>query len=225
MLGFSKKTRHNFLFFCVLAILFGSQTTVAQSRRVPQKNPPSTDKNTGSTEQTAPVEAKPAKIEVDDEEDKSPVRILSLMIVGEVQHNFAYYNSNEMDIALKECLRTLKSASKSPPLLTRGDKMNYTEAKERAKKETDTFILWLSFAAKIDGAGNMYIDFIQYAVIKPKTGKVMTRGQVTPGQTQIGNPGSVLRIPTVRRRTSSLLEMKDGARQIAGILLRGGWLD
>ena len=101
--------------------------------------------------------------------------------------------------------------------------MTYPEAKEQAKKETDKFILWFGFAAKDDGYGNMYIDFIQYAVIKPKTAKVLTRGQVKPGQIQY--PGGVTQIPTVRRRMSSLSEMKDGARQIAAILLRGGWLN
>lgn len=70
----------------------------------------------------------------------------------------------------------------------------------------------------------MYIDSVQYAVIKPKTAKVLTRGQIEPGQNQIGNPGGVLQIPTNRRRTSALSEMKNGARQIASILLHGGWL-
>lgn len=218
MSRFSEKTCRIFWVFCVLTIFCFYQTTAAQSGRRPQK------KN-DSVEQTAPVESEQSNTETEIKETDAPVRISSLTVVGEVQHNFNYYKSNDVDIALKEFISFLKFSSKSVPQLTKGGKMNYSEAKEQAKKETDIFILWLGFSAKDDGYGNMYIDSVQYAVIKPKTAKVLTRGQIEPGQTGVGNPGGVLQVPTVRRRTSALSEMKNGARQIAAILLRGGWLD
>lgn len=210
----SKKTCRIFWLFCVLTIFCFYQTTAAQSGRRPKNNP-------SSVEQIAPSASKQTDTETKSEESDA---ISSLTVVGEVQHNFNYYKSNNLDIALKEFIRFLKFSSKSVPQLTKGGKMNYSEAKKQAEKETDVFILWLGFSAKDDGYGNMYIDAVQYAVIKPKTAKVLTRGQVEPGQNRIGNPGGVLQVPTVRRRTSALSEMKNGARQIASILVRGGWL-
>ena len=217
MSRFSTKMCRIFWVFCVLTIFCFYQTTAAQSGRRPKKE-------TTSTQQTVPVESKPAETEDETQEDKIPVRISSLTVVGEVQHNFAYYKSNDLDIALKEFIRFLKFSSKSVPELMKDGKMNYAEAQERAKKETETFILWIGFAAKDDGSGNMYIDSIQYAVLKPKTAKVLTRGQFKPNQNQTLSTGGS-QIPTVRRRTSALLEMKSGVREIAAILLRGGWLD
>ena len=214
------------LFFCVAAIFCFSQTTDAQSgRRI--------NKNTASSEQNAPVDAKPAetvKEIVKQTEKEIPMnetsyRISSMIVAGEVQHNFTFYKSNEIGAALKECVRVLKSSSKSLSEVARGDgKMSYKEAKEQAEKETDTYVLWLGFWAKDDGYGNVYIESVQYAVITPKTGKILTRGEIDPDQTGVVSTGGVLNIPKINRRTYALMQMKDGARQIAGILLRGGWL-
>jgi hypothetical protein len=216
MLRISKNTR--FLFLCVLAIFCFYQTAAAQSgRRV--------NKNTASSAQKPPVETKPAKTEAETQNAESPVRISSMVVVGEVQHNFTYYKSNEIDAALKECVRVLKSSFKSTSEITRGGgKITYAQAKEQAKKETETFVLWLGFLAKDDGSGNMYIESIQYAVLTPNSAKVLTRGEIQPKQYGVLSSGGVLNIPNVRRRTDSLIQMKDGAREIAGILLRGGWL-
>jgi len=226
MLRFSNNTRYCCLVFCVLAIFCFCQAAPAQSRRVPQKNAPATDKNAPSTEQTAPVvESKSAETKDEIQADPTPVRISSLLLVGEVQHDFTYYKSNDIDNAMKEFIRFLELISKSTPQMTRGSgKMSYTQAKEQAQKETGNYVLWMGFAAKDDGYGNMYIDFVQYAVIAPKTGKVLTRSQVKPGQNSV--VGGVMQIPAGRRRTSgsAYSEMKDCARQIAAILSRGGWL-
>jgi hypothetical protein len=220
MSRFSKNLHCRFLFFCVLAIVCFYQITAAQSgRRI--------NKNTASSEQKAPPETKSTETENEVRKDETPVRISSLTVVGEVQHNFTYYNSNEIDIALKELVRMLKSSSKSPSEITKGGgKINYKEAKEQAKKESDTFVLWLGFVAQNDGYVNMYIASLQYAVLMPKTAKVLTRGEIDPGQNRVVTSGGVLQIPTGRKNSATaLLQMKQGARRIAEILLRGGWLD
>ena len=219
MLRFSKNTYCRLLFFCVTAIFCFYQTTAAQSGRVIKK--------ADSSGQKASVEAKSTNAENDVQKDQSPVRISSLIVVGEVQHNFAYYKSNDIDIALKELVRTLKSSPKSVLEITKGDgKTNYKKAKERAEKETDKFVLWLGFSAKDDGYGNMYFDSVQYAVLTPKTAKVVTRGQVQPKQNGVLSSGGVLNIPKTRQSSATdLLQMKQGAREIAGILLHCGWLD
>lgn len=218
MSKFSKEACRIFWFFGVLTIFCFYQTTAAQSGR-------RSEKKTAPVEQITPPETKQTDTETEIEETDAPVRISSLTVVGEVQHNFAYYKSNDLDNALKAFISSLKFSSKSTTQLTKGGKMSYAEAREQAKKEADTFILWLGFSAKNDGYANMYIDSVQYAVIKPKTAKVLIKGEIKPGQNQIGNPGGVVQVPTARRRASALSEMKNGARQIASILARGGWLD
>lgn len=226
MLRFSTKTHHVLLFLSVLAILCFYQPTLAQARRQKKPATPAPTEQTAPAEtKSAPVETKPAAAIDDDEKPSVPVRIGSLMVVGEMQHNFTFYKSNDVENALKEFTSFLKFISKTAPLMTRGsDKMSYTEAKAQAKKETDKYVLWMGFAAKDDGYGGVYIDFAQYAVIEPQTGKVLTRSQVKPGQNSI--VGGVKQVRVDRRRISAgaYSEMKDCARQIAAILRGGGWL-
>ena len=234
MLKVSKVTRRALLFFCLMAIFcFSPETVNAQSgRRNGQKTKPA--EQTKPTEQTMPTEqitpADPETVltlEDDETEDKTPVQIKSLKIVGEVQHDARFYRSNEMDNAIKEFIRTLKLYSKPAPVMTRGGKATYAEAKELAKKESDTFILWIGFMAKTDGYGNMYIDVVQYAVIKPQTGKILTRAEIRPAQTQMISPGVILPAPNVRRTSPVRMrqEMNDIVRKIAAILARAGWLN
>ena len=222
MSRFSKNTY--FLLFCILLIFCFYQTNAAQSGR-------RTDKNTDSSRQTTPSDSKSTdtkkEIEKKIRDDETRVRISSMIVVGEVQHNFPYYKSNEIDAALKELVRMLKDSPKSLSEITRGSgKTTYKEAKEQAQKETETFVLWLGFLAKDDGYGNMYIASIQYAVLSPQTARVVTRGEIDPGENKVVTSGGVLQIPTGRRTAATgIIQMRTGARQIAAILLRGGWLD
>jgi hypothetical protein len=222
----SRLSKHTyFLFFCALLIFCFYQPAAAQSgRRV--------EKKVATPQPTPPVESKSAKTEKETvketekeaQTDETPVKISSLIVIGEVQHNFTYYKSNEIDAALKECIRMLQSSKTLSQITKGGGKITYKQAKEQAEEEAETYVLWLGFAAKDDGYGNMYIDFIQYALLTPKTAKVVTRGQIEADPNQVLATGGVLNIPKVSRRTYSLIQMKDGARQIAAILLRGGWL-
>lgn len=229
MLKFSNKTPGALLFLCLMTLVyFSPQSVNAQSgRRSGQKTKPT--EQTMPTEQVTPADPTTVvRLEDDDETaDQTPVQIKSLKIVGEVQHDAKFYRSNEMDNATKEFIRTLKLTSKSAPVMTRGGKSTYAEAKELAKKESDAFVLWLGFMAKTDGSGNMYIDVVQYAVIKPNTGKVLTRAEIKPAQTQMISPGVIL--PAPRPSSTSPVrmrqEMNDCVRKIAAILARAGWLN
>jgi hypothetical protein len=222
----SRLSKHTyFLFFCVLLIFCFSQTSAAQSgRRV--------DKKDASPQPTPPVESKSAKTEKETtkETDKeipmneTAMKISSLIVIGEVQHNFTYYKSNEIDAALKECVRVLQSSKSLTQVTKGGGKISYKQAKEQALEEAETYVLWLGFWAKDDGDGNVYIDSVQYAVLTPKTGKILTRGEIDPARAGVVSTGGVLNIPKIDRRTYALEQMKYSARQIAGILLRGGWL-
>ncbi len=226
MLSFSKITCRALLFLCLMAIFCLSQTATAQSgRRNKEKTKPAEQQTTTVEAKTPQTDAKTA--ETDETDDQTPVRITSLRIVGEVQYDAVLYRSNELDNAIKEFIRFLKLTSKAAPVMTKGGKATYAEAKEQAKNESDTFILWLGFMAKTDGYGNMYIDSVQYAVIKPQTGKILTRAEIKPEQTQMISPGVRLPAPTVRRSSPVRMrnEMNDCVRKIASILARAGWLN
>lgn len=223
MLKFSEKA-HRFVWLVgVLAIFCFCQTVIGQSGRRTKKETDVPPQTTDAPRQTAPVRLPQA--EIDEPEESAPaVRVGSLKLVGEVQHNAAYYRSNELDNALKEGVRAFKDYAKTPLQLARGGRMNYTQAKEAAQKETGTFVLWLGFSTNIDNYGSIYLDFIQYAVLKPQTGRVLKRGQIVPGQPGITRTGGVLQLPPQTRRLSSHLAMRLGTREIAALLIRGGWI-
>ena len=217
MLRFSKITRRALLFLCFITIFcFSPESVNAQSRRQTRKKP---------AEQTTTVESNVPQTDnkTDDEPDETPVQITSLKIVGEIQHDALLYGGTDFSNAIKEFIRTLKTYSKSAPVMTRAGKATYAEAKELAKKESDTFVLWIGFMAKTGGDGNMYLDFVQYAIFKPSTGKILTRSEIRPEQTRMINPGVILPAPTVRRKMRD--EMDDVVRKIAAILARAGWLN
>lgn len=109
--------------------------------------------------------------------------------------------------------------------VTRGDKMDFEDAKEPAKKETDTFILWLGFITTNDSSAVMYLDYTQYAILTPQTAEFVTKGTIEPRLTEIGYPGGVLQLPTTRRLPTLSTGMKESVRQISVILKNGGWFD
>lgn len=216
MLRVSKKARRRLLLFCVLALCFHHTINAQSGRR-------RGDKIKTSAEQAETVPPKPAETKTETTEVRPSVKISSLTVVGEVQYKALFYKSNDLENSLKEFINFTKLVSKNVPEMKRGDKkMNYTQAKEQAKKEPDAFTLWIGFAAKDDAYGNMYIDLLHYAILKPQTGEVLTRGQFKPGETELGKITTV-KVPTVRRRTISLVEMKNSVRELSAILLRGGW--
>lgn len=213
----ASKTSRCVLLFCVVTIISFNLTADAQSRRQSRQKP---------AEQTAPTPAPtpPTDNQTEtDEPDETPVKITSLKIVGEIQHDALLYGGTDFSNAIKEFIRTLKTYSKAAPVMTRAGKATYPEAKELAKKESDTFVLWIGFMAKSGSNGIMYLDFVQYAIFKPNTGKILTRAEFKPESTRMINPGVLLPAPTVRRKMRD--EMDDCVRRIAAILARAGWLN
>jgi hypothetical protein len=214
-----KETRRFLILFCLLAISGLSLTSYAQSRRQKRETP-------APVEQTpAPVEQKTTQSVDADEPDETPVQIKSLKIVGEIQHDAVLYGGTDFSNAIKEFIRALNSYSKNAPVMTRAGKATYKEAKELAKKESDTFVLWIGFMAKTGSSGNMYLETVQYAVIKPNTGKILTRAEIRPESTRMIRPGVILPAPTVRRSGKLRDEMDDSVRRIAANLARAGWLN
>jgi hypothetical protein len=156
----------------------------------------------------------------------SDVSISTLLVAGEIIHDNLYYKSNDLDNALKECARYLREGHK-PVNATKIGKLNYTDAKERAKNETDAYLLWISFVSETDGLGNMRIAYADYGILMPKTGRRLMNGRIKAGERSVVATGGILGLPPTRTRSSAVSlksEMRDIVRQIPEILIHGGWL-
>lgn len=209
----SEKRRQYLLLVYLAATLCFSQAALAQSGR--RQN-----KRISSPPPPIVVVAEPA---VNPQSVKPPVRVSSVIVSGEIVHHYAYFRSSYLDTAVKECTNRLRERLRTALDITKGGKMNLNEAKERAKKETDTYVLWLSFVTEDNGSGVMSISYIDYAVLMPQTAKFLTSGRVVPGQQEVVNPGVVVRIPSSSSRPSALVQMMVGAREVADRLRGGGW--
>lgn len=156
----------------------------------------------------------------------SDVSISTLLVAGEFIHDNLYYKGTDLDNGLKECVDRLRK-SQRPVNATKIGKLNFNDAKERAKKETDAYVLWISFVSKNDGYANMRIEYADYGILMPKTGKRLMNGRIKAGERSVVATGGVLGLPKSTTRSSSAslyLEMREIARQIPEILIHGGWL-
>lgn len=153
--------------------------------------------------------------------------ISSIMVAGELVSDAKHYWSSYLDRALDECIKKLRDLHRLADV-AKGGKLIYNEAKELAKTKSDTYVLWISFIEKTDSLGNSYIEYAEYAVLMPKSGRRMTNGRVKPDERSVISTGGVLGLPNPRTNrslpTASLNQMKKIAWQIPDILEHGGWL-
>lgn len=194
------------------------QIAAAQSGR--HRNPKADPVEKSVNSETKTVENKPEL-----EDKKTQVKISSLIVVGEIQRNTNYYATGELDRALKEFVYYYELHKRTSPKITKEGKLKYNEAKERAEKETENYILWLGFVEEDDSYGYVQLSSVQYAILSPNTAEIVTRGQLEPGQSNIGNPGGVLQLPKPSGRQDVKDQLRNAVYGIVNILLHGGWLD
>ena len=197
-----------FLIGCLAVTLFVSNDAIAQSGRRQKTAPPVVT--------TIPVPSSAGRQII-----QSEVAVSSILVGGELAHNFAYFQSSYLNAALQECLNRLKTPLR--PAMKVG-KMSFNEAKDRAKREPDAYILWLSFVIRDDGLGGIVLSYIDYSVLMPRTAMSLTSGRVIPGDQGVLTRGEILTIPSRTKRAPALSQMKTGAREVADRLKRGGWL-
>jgi hypothetical protein len=206
----AKVRRLHFHFFICLTFAFcASETVYAQSGRRVATTVPETTPPAGAQTSNIPNPAAPAA---------------AVIVGGELVQPYAFFRSNMLDLALKECVNSLRESGVRNT--TKGGTMKFNEAKARAGKETDAYVLWISFVGKDDGYGNMLIERADYALLSPKTSRRVTFGEVRPGAANvIATGGRVLTIPSARTRQSTTHRTLEAlAREIAATLVHGGWL-
>ena len=212
MLKFIKLFEVKFLFIFFIGTFCFQQTIAAQSGRKkkiePVINAPVTDQ----------IKTEPRKSEPE-------IKIFSLKIVGKLDYGSGYFHSNDFKDALKELEKDLSLRYRFSLKVERGEKMDFEEAQEFAKNETENFVLWIGFVAKNSSSGVMYFDFAQYAILKPQTAEFVAKGTVEPRYAEFPNVGGVLLPTTSDRRMTFSNGMKESVRQIEVILQKGGWFD
>lgn len=132
-------------------------------------------------EQPAPIPI-PALVRPSDAPPRDEAKISSLIVGGEISHDYTYYNSNYLDAALKEFANWMKYEPHPFLAVTRAGKMTFDAAKERAKRETGSHVLWLGIAGKDNGLGEMLVQYVDYSILMPSTGKAPPHGASHPGQ-------------------------------------------
>ncbi len=206
----SSAKRHQYLLLvCAVATLCFSQAALAQSGRRPKGNVSSSPPVTVETKTEAGID--PSTV-------KPPVPISSVIVVGDLVQSGSSY-SNYVDEAVDACVEELK---KLQAIEAKGSgSRKRTAAMERAKNETDAYVLWLEIKledrVRTDRGVYVeeYITCVNYYVFMPQTAKILTEGRVYPGRQDIKAGGAVLRLPTRRGRTHVTDELREIGRQVA----------
>lgn len=211
-MAFLTTHQKRFLIISLALIFCLFQTAAAQSGRKKDK-PPETPEQPSAVETTN-----------DSQNKKQTEQISSLKIAGELQYDSGWTKSTYLGSVLEECADNFQGRPGEPLKVEKVGKMKLNDAKELAKKESDAYVLWMGFFVRNTTYGS-YVDFVDYALLKPATGKVLTYGRIQPGRTSMGNTGTVLQVPINKKAPTELSQLKQGAREVATLLKRGGWFD
>lgn len=216
ILQFSKNNCLRFSALFLAAIFCLYQTTTAQSGRKKDKPPEKTEQIVKSETVKEP------------QDDKQTEPVSAIKITGEIQYESGWHQSSYLGSALDEAVENLTGRPSRPLEVSKGKKMKLNDAKEFAKKEAKAHVLWIGFFVKsyLIGYENIeYVAYVDYALLKPTSGTVLMFGRIELGKANMGNTGTVLKIPTNGRRLTQLAQLKQGAREVAILIKRGGWLD
>lgn len=195
--------------FVVLILILSAALADAQSgRRKPEQPPPPIPVVTPT-----PILESPA----------SASKVTSLLVTGEIIHDSQYFKSSYMDRAIKEFILTMRSEPRPFYAATKGGEMKLAAAIETAKKQTDVHVIWLGMVTVTTGLGEMQLSHIEYSLLAPVSGKVVTAGTLRPGEQKIVAQGGVMQIPRMSPRQLMLPQMRQGAREVVYRLKSTGW--
>ena len=203
--------RQYLLAACAAAVLCFSQVALAQSGRRRSKSvapPPPVAITEAVTEPT-----------IDPATVKPPVPISSVIVVGDLVQSGSSY-SNYVDKAVDACVEKLNERQ---VIEAKGSgSRKRAAAIERAKNETDAYVLWLEIKLADRVVTNRgapyvedYISCVDYYVFMPQTAKILTQGRVYPGQQDLKRNGTVLRLPTRNKPLPLSHELREIGKQVA----------
>ena len=190
------------LFASAIGIFSANEIILAQSGRRPK-----TTAATPSPQVSEPVDSKTVAQE----------QILYVIIGGhDIDPDTKESWSTQVSTVVKACTAQLKEPPQMPFEIKNGGKMTKTEAIERAKRETDAYVLWFGYRTQLIGLEYqmMYMD---YVVLKPKSASTLTEGRIDfRTSKQSADPGGVLRLPRGQTRSRSQGHiLENGGREMA----------
>jgi hypothetical protein len=207
MRAYSFKKQIYIFALSVAATICFSQSALAQSGRRIKREPPAPPQP-GQTETRPETMTSP--------QSTTPEAAVNAIVVGaEIVQDGYVVRTNEQNDAIKTCMERLKER---PALnVIKGGKMKRAEAMERAKLETEAYVLWMEIKTRIIDLFYMEVVVINYYVFTPKTAKVLVEGKLDPKR-QEKRIGQV-RIPQAPRRTHPAIryedQLEEGGRAVA----------
>jgi hypothetical protein len=203
-----RQRRLTLFLLTITVIVFCSVISSAQSGRK-KTQPPA----------PLPVAMPPPSVAVEPMQTK----ITTLIVGGEITTDSLYFRSSLLSLVTKELIFWMKYEPRPFLGVTKGGKMRYEDAKAAAKKETDRHILWLGISLKDDNYGGMYVDFVDYAILMPNSGRALFTAQLKPREERIIAQGGVMKIPTINKRTIVEVQLKQVSRELALKLKATSW--
>jgi hypothetical protein len=200
---FSRGRRVCLLTLCAVSLLVClSQAALAQSGRRQNKplSPPTP---------VAADDEKEAKPETKPRAEK-PGPSATVIVGGDRFGSSAYTISGYIDEAIEACVAEL---NRSHGLEARGGGgMSRKEAIDRAKKETETYVLWLDL--RVEGSRENDIS-VSYTLFMPQTAKVLTFGNVYLATRRAGRGPVSVGVPTPGGRMPLQYLMREAGRDVA----------
>ncbi|HKQ52629.1 MAG TPA: hypothetical protein VJT74_09690 [Pyrinomonadaceae bacterium] len=189
---------------CVVALLCLSQSAQAQSgRRQKTVLSPSPPADTTTVTKDKEGEAKPRA-------DK-PAPLATVIVGGDRFSNSYSVGPTYIDEAVESCTENLNRAG---GLEARGGgDMTRKDAVDRAKKETEAYVLWLEMRVE----GNRTDDItVTYTLFRPQTAKIMAYGNVYLATRRVGKGPVGVGVPGIGGRMPLQYLMREAGREVAG---------
>jgi hypothetical protein len=169
--------KHKYLLIVsVGATLVVAQAALAQSGR--RKTPPPAPSPAQSVAATETTEPTPTR---------SIARPTSIIISGKTHSDTGGYHSQDVRNASDE-IKYLFELFRLPCKPVKGGTMTAEQARDRAKKETDAYVLWLGINVRLDESSvasvmrGDVLDHVDYVLFRPGTGEIEYRGTVDPNK-------------------------------------------
>src|SRR5712691_5014753 len=157
------------LIACIASMLCLAQAALAQSGRrgAPPPAPSPSPSSAQSVVTTGTAEPTPAR----------PIaRPSSIIISGKTHSDTGGYHSQDVRDASDE-IKYLFELFRLPCKPVKGGTMTAQEAHDRAKKETDAYVLWLGINVRLDESSlesvmrGDVLDHVDYVLFRPGTGE------------------------------------------------------
>jgi hypothetical protein len=155
---------------------------------------------------------------VDPQTIEATSRISKIIIGGhDIDTETKEYYSNWVSSIVDACTERLRERPGSILQFINGGKMTSKEAAERAKHQTDAYVLWFGYRTSLVDLHEV-IDYVDYFVLMPQSAKTLTEGRVYIGQQKTTiDRGGVMRVPRVprRQRQSISRQLDEAGHEIA----------